>query len=180
MDRSFTLLFRVRSVVSPQARFLNQIPGLWFAACPVLIMQACSRVVHPLPRGPSSQPSLPDGGRLPLGGVRLTRQEALAVTVSHDGRTGKQRRREEGQKEEVRRRGKKFLFMLGAQKSILNTKVYQSKWSLAFAASLIFPSETFPPLPHPASPTFPPVNALKWNRALDSQRVQKHRHIMKN
>lgn len=71
----------------------------------------------------------------------------------------------EREKEEMKSGGgreKSFsFFVLGAQKSILNSKVYQSKLSLEFTASLIFTSETISSLPSTPAFTFPPVKTVE-------------------
>lgn len=70
----------------------------------------------------------------------------------------------EREKEEMKSGGgeKSFsFFVLEAQKSILNSKVYQSKLSLEFTASLIFTSETISSLPSTPAFTFPPVKTVE-------------------
>lgn len=133
-------------------------------------MQACSRVVCPPPRGPSPRPSSP--------------KKAASSRRCRSGRTGSAHRErksgwegaagvwETGSETEE----EKFLFStLEAQKSILNSKVHQSKLSLEFTSSLIF--SHLKPLPPPSTPpasTFPPVKTVKWNpaRAVDAPRVE--------
>lgn len=82
---------------------------------------------------------------------------------SQDGKTGSSGGVRDRVREEMRRKGEKVsFFTLGAQTSILNTKVYQSKLSLEFAASLIFSHlKPFPLSPTFTASTFPPAKTLK-------------------
>lgn len=137
-------------------------------------MQACSRVVPPPAASRSVSPPLflkrtASSRRCQNGRTGNAHRERKSGREDREavGIRGRARRR--------RRRKKVSFFTVGAQKSILNSKVYQSELSLEFTASLIFSHQKpFPPPSTPPASTFPPVKTVKWNpaHAVDSPRVE--------
>lgn len=122
-------------------------------------MQACSRVVCAVSPAPP-----PEEGRFLKAMSKKKKNDQRWTGNAHrERKLGWEQWGCEREREEMKSRGEKSFsfFVLGAQKSILNSKVYQSKLSLEFTASLIFTSETISSLPSTPAFTFPPVKTVE-------------------
>lgn len=154
--RSLTLLY-FWSLVLPKARFYRQIPGLWFAALSGF-----------------NNADMFVGGCLLLFLLKKASLAGQEVLTVREGEAGISTRQETKRKNSEKL---SLFFTLRAQKSILNSEVYQSKLSPEFTASLIFHIWNYFLSPHRPASTFPPAKTLKWNPASLSKTP---RHIIKN